>query len=458
MSSPSITPVGQANPKHDAAVVFIHGFTGSGPGTWGNLAPRVANEPKLSSWDFWTVTYATSWLPDICGIWSADADLSILAQRFATDLGQGALARYKAFVLVAHSMGGLIVQKALVDSQPIATRTRAVVLFGTPSNGLVKARTIKFWKRQLDGMAKGGPFISGLRGDWTTRFGANAPFSFLAVGGERDQFVPPESSLGPFPEDQRAVVSGDHVTMLSPPESDPNVVALVTRRIVEGKAGGDIGDSALRAIELGDFQRVIRECFGRAKELDRKALVRLAIALDAVGRRDEAYDVLAKRNDLDSDALGTVAGRLKRKWLLSGRLQDDAEAAMAHYAKGYDLAKATNNLRQAYYHGINLAFLTLVFQGDRTAARDRAKEVLDICGRCEAVGDSDEWLYATKGEAELILGNDEAAFDAYRRFVGAGNDPWKVCSTYLNARNIAAEFANRDLARKLGEIFGDPNP
>jgi hypothetical protein len=159
---------------------------------------------------------------------------------------------------------------------------------GTPSNGLVKAHTIKFWKRQLDGMARGGPFIKDLRAAWKTRFDANAPFSFLAVGGERDQFVPPESSLEPFPEGQRAVVSGDHVTMISPPENDPNVVDLVTRRIVEGKAGGDIGNSALRAIELGDFQRIIRECLDSANELDRKALVRLAIALDAVGRRDEA--------------------------------------------------------------------------------------------------------------------------------------------------------------------------
>ena len=94
---------------------------------------------------------------------------------------------------------------------PVATRTRAVILFGTPSNGLVKARTLKFWKRQLDGMAAGGAFVKELRADWKTRFDANAPFSFLAVGGDRDQFVPPESSLQPFPPDQQAVVSGNHV-------------------------------------------------------------------------------------------------------------------------------------------------------------------------------------------------------------------------------------------------------
>ncbi len=55
-------------------------------------------------------------------------------------------------------------------------------------------------------------------------------------------------------------------------------------------------------------------------------------------------------------------------------------------------------------------------------------------------------------------GGGEGWLDRRRGVVGAGNDPWKLCSTYLNARNIAAEFANRDLARKLGEIFGDPDP
>jgi Tetratricopeptide Repeats-Sensor len=182
--------------------------------------------------------------------------------------------------------------------------------------------------------------------------------------------------------------------------------------------------------------------------------VRLAIALDAVGRRGDAYDVLAKRDDLDSDALGVMAGRLKRRWLLSGRRQGDAEASLAHYAKGYELAVKANNLTQAYYHGINLAFLEFVFHGDRPAARGQATKVLDICRGCEA----DEWTEATKGEASLILGDEPGAFEAYRRFVGSGNDPWKVCSTYLNARNIAAEYGNRELARKLGEIFHDQNP
>jgi pimeloyl-ACP methyl ester carboxylesterase len=422
MTEASINAVRPQDANHNAAVVMVHGYTGSGPGTWTDLAPRVAGDAQLSSWDCWTITYTTSWLPDICGIWSADADLSILAERLATDFGRGTLARYKSLVLMAHSMGGPIVQKALLDFKPTAAQTNTMILFGTPSNGLVKAHTMRFWKRQLNDMAKAVPFIKQLRADWTKQFETEAPFSFLADGGERDPFVPPVSSLEPFPKDQRGVIAGNHVSMIHPLKSDPNVVDLVVRRISRKRDAGDIGDSALRAIELGDFLSIIPADLEDAKKLDSKALVRLAIALDSVDRRDDAYKVLVDRGDLNSDVLGTMARRLKRKWLLSGRHHADAEAAMAHYAKGYDLALEANDWRQAYYHGINLTFLAFVFQGQRSDARRRAQEVLDICRRCEAAGDTDEWVEATRGDAELILGNDDAAFEAYRRFVAAGND------------------------------------
>jgi pimeloyl-ACP methyl ester carboxylesterase len=445
---------GEAN---QAAVLFVHGFSGDGLATWRNLADRVAADDRLSSWDFWTITYATSWVPDITGIWSADADLTILAKRLQANLVDGALARYQAFVLIGHSMGGLVVQKALVDFSAIAARTHAVVLFGTPSDGLVKAQSLRFWKRQLADMARTGQFVTSLRADWLARFAKHSPFSFLAVAGERDQFVPPESSLKPFPSEQQAVVFGDHIGMLSPPKNDPEVAELIARRIAVGTPGSDLGDPAARAIERGDFQEIIARHYVDYKKIDRKAAVRLAIALDAVGRRDEAYELLADRDDLDGDAVGTMAGRLKRRWLLSRR-QVDAEASLAHYAKGYELAIAANNQPQSYYHGINLAFLEFVFHGDRSAARQRATKVLEICLECGRDKNADEWLQATKGEAELVLGNQEPAFEAYRHFVAAGNDPWKLCSTYLNARTIARDYGSRDLARKLGEIFGDRNP
>ena len=204
MLEPSIVAIRQGK-GNSAAVVFVHGFMGNGLKTWRNLSGRIADEPRLPAWDFWTVTYGSkAWIPDVSGIWTADADLSILAERLATHLQSGTLAGYKSVVLIAHSMGGLIVQKALVDYPKVAKRVHAVILFGTPSGGLVKARAGWFWKRQLADMAKSGPFITSLRADWQKRFSKNRPFWFLAVAGERDQFVPPEYlRLAPFPRRNR---------------------------------------------------------------------------------------------------------------------------------------------------------------------------------------------------------------------------------------------------------------
>lgn len=83
----AIETVRPPRPGNRAAVAYVHGFTGRGTGTWSDLAPRLADHPQLASWDAWTITYATSWLPDISGIWSADASLDVLALRLATDLG-----------------------------------------------------------------------------------------------------------------------------------------------------------------------------------------------------------------------------------------------------------------------------------------------------------------------------------------------------------------------------------
>jgi hypothetical protein len=90
-------------------------------------------------------------------------------------------------------------------------------------------------------------------------FGANSPFLFRALTGEKDQFVPPESSIMPFREAKLAAIAGNHVTMIHPSTNDPSVIDLAVNRIVRRGAAGNIADAALVAIELGDFRKMVRE-------------------------------------------------------------------------------------------------------------------------------------------------------------------------------------------------------
>jgi fermentation-respiration switch protein FrsA (DUF1100 family) len=59
--------------KTDRGVVFLHGFTGSREDTW-NRFPGLLGS-LIPEWDIFTVGYATTLLPDVIGIWSADPDL-----------------------------------------------------------------------------------------------------------------------------------------------------------------------------------------------------------------------------------------------------------------------------------------------------------------------------------------------------------------------------------------------
>ena len=143
--------------------------------------------------------YATTFLPDLLGVWSADPDIPILATMLTTQADIDPLRRYRSLAVVAHSMGGLVVQRALVDDPRLADRTKKVILFGTPSAGLRKASWVARWKRQLRNMAIGSEFVPTLRRDWATRFERDQHFDLMVIAGEQDQFVPPESNLSPFP-------------------------------------------------------------------------------------------------------------------------------------------------------------------------------------------------------------------------------------------------------------------
>lgn len=342
------------------------------------------------------------------------------------------MSRYRAIALVAHSMGGLIVQRALLDDPDLVARTRHVVLFGTPSGGLRKASPFAWLKPQIRDMARRGRFITDLRcrwnaSGWNSTAGAGNPFWLWIVPGLQDQFVPWASSSACFPKSLRHPILGNHRQIVKPstPNSEPVLTVLAALR---GRSvGGQYMNSARVAVEAGEFNEAITRWLPHANELSEPDLVDLALALDAVDRQPEAIELLEKKN-LGPEARGVLAGRYKREWWVDRR-KGSGQRAWELYTAAYQQATDIGDHDQAYYHGINLAFLSLTFQRDPRQARTFAADVLTHCEQA-APG---FWCSATIGEASLYLGQQDQAISSYREALRNSPRPREAESMFQQA-------------------------
>ena len=167
--------------KKERALIFIHGFSGSAHQTFGMFPAFLAGEPALLDWDIFSFGYPTSLAPDITGVWSSDPDITALADLFKTALTDGVFSGYNEIAVIAHSMGGLLLQRTLLDGD-FDARVKLVFLFGTPSMGAKnKASLLSIFKQQVKDMVPDGLFITKLRKDWTSRYANGHPFRLLAV-------------------------------------------------------------------------------------------------------------------------------------------------------------------------------------------------------------------------------------------------------------------------------------
>ena len=427
------------------AVVFLHGFSGDKNDTWDRLPSLLGT--AVTDWDIYTLGYATTFLPDLLGVWSADPDIPILATMLTTQASIDPLRRYRSLAVVAHSMGGLVVQRALLDDAGLAGRTKKVILFGTPSAGLRKASWVAFWKRQLRNMATGSEFISTLRQDWAARFEPESGFDLMVVAGERDQFVPSESSLGPFRRSLQFVVSGDHTSMVRPTDADSATVRLLVSALSDAPGAVETTAPLTLAAEIPDVTASdLVEAGG--SEMSEPDVVRAALALERDDKRDEAMALLHRYQTLGTDVQGTLAGRIKRMWIENENV-GFAQHALTLYQEALDVARSRGDGKQIYYLSINVAFLEFVAFDNVEKAREMAELALEHASLAEV----DAWSVATQAEANLYLGSHDLALDFYRRMLEFEAEPWQYASTALQAGQVASKLQNSTLADSLEEIF-----
>jgi len=446
-TTPPLVRVHRRN-KTDTAVLFIHGFGMNSENTWREFPRFLAMDPRLEAWDVYSVGYSTSLWIDIAGVWAASPPISRLSIYLKTLLDGVPFDRYKSLAIVAHSMGGLVVQQALTESTDLLARIGHVILFGTPSNGLMKAAYLRWWKRQARDMGAGSPFITELRRAWSEKFGAGLPFKFVVTAGDEDELVPSASSLEPFPKAFHAVIAGNHATIVQPRHATDLNVQLVIRQLMGEAAPAGPWNSARLAVEGREFQKAIDALWPLRAELDDATLVQLALALDSVGRKDDAMRVLEESRQQTTDAMGTLAGRLKRRWRHEGRLED-AQRSRELYGKALQSAEVNRDESQAFYHAINVAFMELAFEKKLELARQSAERALGHCQKAYR----DLWCLATEGEAYLYLGDDDKALTAYGQALELNPQPWQISSMFHQAIAVADLLGNQAADERLTALF-----
>jgi tetratricopeptide (TPR) repeat protein len=224
----------------------------------------------------------------------------------------------------------------------------------------------------------------------------------------------------------------------------------VVQTLVGNAAPSGPGDSARVAVEMREFYRAIETLQGHPESLDESGLVQLALALESVGRQEDAVKALqSQKSHPDfTDAMGVLAGRLKRRWLVERRA-DDAEKAFALYQQGFELSEKAGRHDQAFYHGINVAFMQLAYRNQESAAQETARKVLEHCQAAKL----DKWRWATEGEANLLLGKIDAAMEKYQAAVNSNPSPRQLDSMFQQAVRVASVLDNETAANGLQKIF-----
>lgn len=440
-------------PAARSAVIFLHGFSGDKDTTWDRFPLLLKADSNLEKWDLHSLGYSTGLMPDLRGVWSGDPDLPVLGLHFRTRLGLAPLSQYTRLALVGHSMGGLVIQQALVEDEELRKRTSHVVLFGTPSAGLKKAaifaKLFGIFKRQVVNMAEDGEFIRALRAGWKKTFGDAPPFGFLAVAGDKDQFVPPESSIRCFPQKFQRVVAGDHVSMIKPRDENAECYKLLREALLKGEGPAGAADALRIASEVGGVRAARFAVKQLGEAMTRKEVVNAALALDRSGKRKEAIELLEKHQALGTDVKGTLAGRLKRVWLQSGKAAD-LNWALKLYEEALAQALAGGpDHAQVYYQAINVAFLKFVGKNDAAGAAEAAQLALEHCGKAEPA----RWNLATQAEAMLYLGRAEEAIPLYEKVASMDAEPWELLSTGQQAMQVAAKLKDARLKSEISRIF-----
>ena len=163
---------------------------------------------------------------------------------------------------------------------------------------------------------------------------------------------------------------------------------------------------------------------------------RMALALAQMGspgRAQAILNVLVAKDPKNRETLSILGRTYKDQWCANPDNEQPLREAFACYNRAFKVRPPDS------YPGINAATIAFLLK-DTAKAHRLANTVLKIC---EEQPD-DYWKHATVAEALVVLGDVEAAKNAYRAAVAAENDNLRAfSSTRKQARALSRQLFGR---------------
>lgn len=428
----------------NSVILFVHGFSGDAENTF-SQAPKllINNKGGLDGWDMFPLGYSSNVMPEMGkSVWACSTDIERNSGFLLTSINNK-FSKYKRIAVVAHDLGGIVVQQALLElNEYDLGRISHVMFYATPSYGLPEIELQNFFTYGNDekDLKEGSQYMRNLRNRWDEAFPADYPFTFKTIAATKDEYVPISSSLEPFPKKYHEIIEGDHFSIVQITNENDDSYQLLLNTLTNKSFLNKSSNIEEINIAMGEYNEVINSLLPKLKELDNKGLERLIYALEAAGREEEAIQILnetpaAKNN---SNLLGIMGGRYKRQYLLTS-LAEDLKMAFKHYSDALKISEDKGDYSQIYYHAINLAFLSLMKRerGDMTAFADKAFQAT------EKDPFPGLWKLATMGEIFLYKGDFENSKENYGKAAAMADLREKV-SIHANAYNAYVSLMQTD--------------
>jgi tetratricopeptide (TPR) repeat protein len=392
-------------------LLFIHGFSGEAADTFGIIPKLLIEESKMDGWDIKPLGYTENVNPELGKDISAGLDDIHRIADYLTSSIKYKFDKYNRIAIVTHSLGGLIAQQSILDLNiEFRNKISHLIMLGSPNNGFNSTFLKEVSNQKYADLSSEGDFITNLRQKWQQEFDNNYPFKLKVASATNDEIVSHSSSFNSFNEEFCETISGSHLTMVKPEDKNNDCYNLILSTLTNTEFYNQFTNNEEINLALGKYDVIVKKLLPNVDSLDANGLKQLIFSLEGLDRKEEALQILNKHPLAadNTDLMGLLAGRFKRSYLKTFDKKHGI-AALEYYSKALEIATKQDNQNQVYYHAINIAFLSIVLNGNETAMMKYAKIALEATSNCR----DNIWKYATIGEANMYVGNMDQAKEFY---------------------------------------------